>query len=138
MVECKRCHYSIFHFIQITFLSRIEWPFKLLASVQSEDKKYSCTPKSGFHLSVNNLPCLVAEIQSDSSGNDRYRMLIQAACLVRLGNALDTKRDIPFIVMALYIKNSGDVERYLVFSVDQTATRVCVWVSPNQLHALID
>jgi hypothetical protein len=39
--------------------------------------------------------------------------------------------------MALYIENSGRVERYLVFSPDRAAHKVCIRASTNQSHVLI-
>ena len=39
-------------------------------------------------------------------------MLLQGACAARLGRSFSGR---PFIVMALYIENSGRVTRYLLF-----------------------
>jgi hypothetical protein len=103
-----------------------DWPLKLLVHVHSENKNYSYTPRSDFHLSVDGLPYLIVEVQSEQNGSDRYRMLLQAACLARLGNGLNPNKDnaFPFIVTALYIESSGRMERYLVFSPDNE--EVCI------------
>jgi hypothetical protein len=42
-------------------------------------------------------------------------MLLEAACVARLGRRLFDENPNPFIVMALYIENSGMVTRYFVF-----------------------
>lgn len=67
---------------------------------------------------------LLVEVQSDKQQYDRYRMLLQAACVARLGRVLYNN---PFIVMALYIENSGKVTRYFVFQRD--GTDVCAFES---------
>jgi hypothetical protein len=59
--------------------------------------------------------CLLVEVQSETDKSDRYRMLLQAACCARLGRLIQNK---PFIVVALYIENSGVVTRYFVFQPD--------------------
>jgi hypothetical protein len=58
---------------------------------------------------------LLVEVQSDENQGDRYRMLLQAACAARLGYLSYNN---PFIVVALYIENSGRVTRYFLFQRD--------------------
>ena len=65
---------------------------------------------------------LMVEVQSDSAEGDRYRMLLQAACMARLGRHMFKQ---PFIVFALYIENSGQVTRYFVFQPDGDGDKVC-------------
>ena len=102
------------------------WPFKILVSVDSEEKTYRYTPRSDFSVSVDGLMYLLVEVQSDKDQNDRYRMLLQAACVARLGHLL---YDNPFIVVALYIENSGRATRYFVFQRDGTDPKVCTFES---------
>ena len=92
--------------------SRGDWPFKLIVFVESEQKDLRYTPRSDFYVSVDQSVYLLVEVQSDKSESDRYRMLLQAACVARLGCQSYNK---PYIVVALYIENSGRVTRYLVF-----------------------
>jgi hypothetical protein len=101
-----------------------DWPLKLLVHVHSDGKNYSYTPRSDFHLSVGDLPYLIVEVQSEKAGSDRYRMLLQAACLARLGNGLNPTN--PFIVTALYIESSGLIQRYLVFLPNPPDSEVCI------------
>jgi hypothetical protein len=65
---------------------------------------------------------LMVEVQSDSAEGDRYRMLLQAACMARLGRYMFKQ---PFIVFALHIENSGQVTRYFVFQSDGDGDKVC-------------
>ncbi len=60
------------------------WNVLLVADVVGVKAQY--TPKSGASLFLNKFPHLVLEIISNSSELDRIRMLVQAACLARLGN----------------------------------------------------
>jgi len=95
--------------------SRGDWPFKLIVSVGSQETKYRYTPRSDFHVSVDQMVYLLVEVQSDKNQGDRYRMLLQAACAARLGRLSYNN---PFIAVALYIENSGRVTRYFVFQRD--------------------
>jgi hypothetical protein len=123
---CGCCYCSITCSGSYICCSRGDWPFKLIVSVESPQKKYRYTPRSDFHVSVDRLVYLLVQVQSDKDQSDRYRMLLQAACAARLG-CKSYKN--PFIVMALYIENSGRVTQYLVFQPDGTDHRVCTFES---------
>jgi hypothetical protein len=88
--------------------------------------KYHYTPRSNFHVSVDQLIYLLVEVQSDRNQSDRIRMLLHAACAARLGR-LSYKN--PFIVVALYIEESGRVTRYLLFQHDDPDLKVCTFES---------
>jgi len=113
---------SFYHLLsRLLCCSRADWPFELIISVESEQKKYRYTPPSGFHASVDQLVYLFVEVQSETNDDDRYQMLLQAACAARLGRhnerffiKLALYKE-PFIVVALYIENCGRVTRYFVF-----------------------
>jgi hypothetical protein len=113
--------------------SRVEWPLKLVVNVESEQKRYHYTPRSDFLLSVDQLVYLMVEVQSDRNESDRHRMLLQAACAVRLGNSLRCGKGDPFIVMALYISNSGSVTRYLLLQNGDVDSKVCAWTSVHTM-----
>ena len=103
-----------------------DWPFDLTVTVESEEgKKYRYTPKSYFHLSVDGLVHLIVEVQSERDEKDRYRMLLQGACAARAGRKIYKRSS---LVMALYIKNNGIVERYLLFQ-EGDDTKVCTFQS---------
>jgi hypothetical protein len=99
------------------------WNFPLIADIN--DEKHCYYPKSDLSLWVKNFPHLVLEIISNTSEADRNRMLLQAACLARLGNALrqDTGRD-PFITSAIYIDAKLVAMWYLLFQPDVSETGV--------------
>jgi hypothetical protein len=80
--------------------SRGDWPFPLIAS--AEGKKFRYTPRSDFHVSVDQLVYLLVEVHTDKEQSDRYRMLLKGACVARLGRQFYVK---PHIVVALYIEN---------------------------------
>ena len=103
--------------------SRTDWPSNII--VESEGKKYRYRPRSYFYVSVDGLVHLIVEVQSERRESDRYRMLLQAACAARLGHMC---YDEPFIVMALYIENTGKVTQYLVFQRDDNR-KVCAFES---------
>jgi hypothetical protein len=69
-------------------------------------------PRSDYHIAIDGLVYLMVEVQSDGAEGDRYRMLLQAACMARFGRHMFKQ---PFIVFTLYIENSGQVTRYFVF-----------------------
>ncbi|KAI0283111.1 hypothetical protein BGY98DRAFT_953092 [Russula aff. rugulosa BPL654] len=92
-----------------------DWPFKLIVSVEHSKKEYRYTPRSDFSVFIDKLACLLVEIQSEEDQSDRNRMLLQAACAARLGRQMYNNL---FIVVALYIENSGMVTRYFIFQRD--------------------
>ena len=74
------------------------WDFSLIVELPDSLRQY--IPKSDASLCINIFPHLLLEVISDSGQSDRNRMLLQAACVARLGNVL---RKDPFIVSAIYI-----------------------------------
>ena len=95
------------------FCSRGDWQFKLIVSVDYPQKKYYYTPRSYFHVSVDRLMYFLVEVQSDENQSDRYQMLLHAACAARLGYLSYNN---PFIVVALYIENTGRVALILRYA----------------------
>jgi hypothetical protein len=115
ITHCRCCNYSIICSGGYICCSRGDWSLKLIVNVESENKKYHYTPQSDFYASVDELPYLLVEVQSDDYESDRYQMLLQAACVARFGCQSYGK---PYIVVALYIEKNGRVTRYLVFQDD--------------------
>jgi hypothetical protein len=111
------CYCSIICSGGYIFCSGGDWLLKLIVSVDSSRKKFHYTPRSDFHVSVDRLVYLLVKVQSDIYQSDRYRMLLQAACVARLGYMFYNN---PFIVVALYIENFGRVTRYFLFQRDGT------------------
>jgi hypothetical protein len=111
--HCGSCYCSIIYSGAYISCSCGNWPFSLIVSIQSERKKYSHTPRSDIHISVDQLVYHLVEVESENNQCDRKGMLHQAAWAARLGRR---SYNGPFIVMALYIENSGRVTRYFVFN----------------------
>ncbi|CAG8686014.1 3542_t:CDS:2, partial [Acaulospora colombiana] len=84
----------------------------------TDPRKY--IPKSNASLCINRFPHLILEIISDSSQSDYYRMLLQAACLARLGNKLRKEKTNPFIVSAIYVDS-------------QLVAKWCLVYQPNEM-----
>ena len=110
------------------------WNFSLIANVDGNKHQY--TPKNDLSLRLNKFPHLILEVISDQAESDRNRMLLQAACLARLGNALrrETKTD-PFIVSAIYIDNTLYATWYLLYQPNASDTTVRL-ISQGALHYL--
>ncbi|KAF8508204.1 kinase-like domain-containing protein, partial [Gautieria morchelliformis] len=82
------------------------------------------TRRSDASLLVDGYPHMLMEIQSRSDGYDCYRMLLQAACLVHLSNALRHTNKDPFIITAIYIDSEFLATRYLVWQPENHRTDV--------------
>jgi hypothetical protein len=131
-MDCGCCYCSIICSGGYIYHSRASWPHKLIVSVKSE-KGYHYTPRSDFHVSVGQLASLLVKVQSNKNEDDRYRMLLHAACAARLGRHFYNNL---FIVMALYITTDGTVKRYFVFQPDSADRRVCTFESKQSVRFL--
>jgi len=100
----------------LDIVSNSLWEFHLIADVRGEKARYN--PKSDASLCISRFPHLVLELISDPSQSDRIRMLLQAACLARLGNALRPGSARPFIVSAIYIDDAQHAKWHLVYQPD--------------------
>ena len=116
------------------------WDIILIADVSGDKCQY--TPKSDLSLRINNFPHLVLEIISDfenifdQAQSGRNRMLLQSACLARLGNALRRNPEgDPFIVSAIYIDYMLCATWYLLYQPNVSDTTVGL-ISQDALHYL--
>jgi len=80
------------------------WYFPLMVETNAGKGQY--TPRSDASLQTNKFPHLVLEVTSETNRSDRFRMLLQAACLAKLGNAVRMPGQPPFIVSAIYIDDN--------------------------------
>ncbi|KAI9446954.1 hypothetical protein BJY52DRAFT_1228556 [Lactarius psammicola] len=78
-------------------------------------RTYFLVTVHGLSIFMNNFPVLILEVESDSNKTDRDRMLLQAACLVRLGNALIKSKDPNFFIQAIYIDLNYVTKEYTFF-----------------------
>jgi hypothetical protein len=113
------------HFINLCD-SRTSWSFPLLAALR-EDKytKFRYTPMSDFRLEIRKFPHFILEVVSTPNQADRWRMLLQASCLARLGNKLrKSSVNEPVIIMATYIDLQMTAHEYLVYQPDMSHKKV--------------
>ena len=110
----------------ILFDSRTQFPFPLVVHVRGE-KKLCYTPRSDFHMRIRDFPHLLLEVNSQPNESNRYRMLLQASCLARLGNSLraSTSRG-PIVIMAIYINKDFKASQYLLHYVATSTEVSCV------------
>ena len=80
------------------------WSFSLITKLLERKAHY--TPRSDALLCTSKFPHLILEIISGDGRSDRYRMLLQAACLARLGSKLRKSSTRPFIISAIYIDST--------------------------------
>ena len=133
----------------MTFICRgKQWPFSIfVAALGSLRRKY--TPKSDFsflmrhcgkgktaptklvwvltcdHMLVVVVPLIISEVVSDEKNSDRWRMLLQAIALVRMGNyLLKEDRSGDFFVIAIYVTNAFVAERYFLYQPDKLKRKV--------------
>ncbi|KAI9435402.1 hypothetical protein BJY52DRAFT_1197588 [Lactarius psammicola] len=92
----------------------VPWYFGLVVEVGQTLHKY--TPRSDIFMSIEDFPHLLIEISSDKTNKrDKSRMLLQAACLVRLGNRLITDNSSTFFVKAIYINYDYHADEYTLY-----------------------
>ena len=73
---------------------------------------------------ANDFPLLLLEVTSNSSEADKDRMLLQASCLVRLGNALTETSE--FLVKAIYIDDNFKATEITLFQSTDPVFIVCL------------
>ncbi len=106
--------------------SGCNWPLKLIIKDESDGQLYRYTPWSDFRVAIDGLMYLLVEVHSHNQECNLYQTLLQAACVAQLGRLLYNEL---FIVVALYVKNSGRVKQYFVFQPKGTDPMVCTFES---------
>lgn len=111
-----RTHYAESLGLDVGFPTR-PWPIGLICydTVNPGARQYE--PTSDFWLALHSVPVIVAEVDSNSDGRDRIRMLVQGASLVRLVNKLlsELKQTQDFVLMAVYFRKDGAIFIYHLF-----------------------
>ena len=113
--------------LRLRFLTRcdsgISLPFHLVVEVDGEKLQY--TPRSDFHMRINDFPHLVLEVNSQQNEGDHFRMLLQAACLSRIGNWLRASPSgKPIVIMAIYVDKDFNAHQHLLHQPDVQSTKV--------------
>lgn len=90
-------------------------PQRSVELVESHGAKRQSAPKRDAY--INGFPHLVREVISDQDQSGRNRVLPQAACLARFGNALRREEDMArsSIVSAIYIDDELRARWHLVY-----------------------
>lgn len=95
------------------------WDLKFPAHVVVENKSYHYSPKSDFFLAQHCIPRVIVEVKSQGTDDDRARMLLQGASLVRLVNSLTKTRK--FVLMAVYFDRNDVFDHYLIYQMEKDA-----------------
>lgn len=85
--------------------------------IQVHEELYSYHPKNDFLFASGGLFRLMAEVQSQGSKDDKHRMLLQAACVVKFANTRLKKyqKTKSFLLVTVYINRTGVAERRIVY-----------------------
>jgi hypothetical protein len=93
--------------------SEVPWPFSLVVEIIRDNNQYQYIPSSNFALSVESFPYLLLAVASQKG--DLHRLLLQASCLVRLGNALLTDKSPTFSVKAIHVDKDYYAAEYTLY-----------------------
>ncbi|KAI9435864.1 hypothetical protein H4582DRAFT_2059329 [Lactarius indigo] len=98
----------------------VTWSLRLVTARETDQTLCQYTPRSDFFMSIGGFPHVLLEICSDKvKKRDRRRMLLQASCLVRLGNKLITDKSpfesSTFFVKAIYIDHDYNAIEYTLY-----------------------
>jgi len=87
----------------------------LSISVENDPELYQYTPRSDFCIVVKDLPVLLLEVNSDEDGVDERRMILQASCVVRLGNAVLKDKSSKFVVKAICVDEAHNATVHTMY-----------------------
>jgi hypothetical protein len=113
----------IMPFRALHFIRDVGWdPFLLQGTIADPESLYTFKPRSDFCLRyITYGPLIIAEVISDKSEFDRWRMLFEGAAVCRYQNVLRKSRET--IVICLYLNKRYEMERYLVYQAAEVDTR---------------
>jgi|SRR6266702_769769 len=88
----------------------------LLISIKNDPELYQYTPRSDFYIVVKDLPVLLLKVMnSDRDHVDEHHMILQASCIVCLGNVLLKDKSPKFILKAIYIDKGHNTTEYTIY-----------------------
>lgn len=100
------------------------WSFPLIIE-QGDAPPQLYVPRSDFCITTHEFPVLLLEVASESNNADKYRMLLQGACVVRLANTV-MKPKSRFVLKALYINLNYVVEEHTMYQRENEIVQVIV------------
>jgi hypothetical protein len=122
------CDLSVYQCFTLRWLIRCSGtglPFHLVIETNDGDQKMRYTPRSDFHVSIRDFPHIILEVNSQANGGDEFRMLLQAACISRIGNWLRASTsDKPIVIMAIYIDKQFQAHQHILYQPDVGSIKV--------------
>ena len=99
-------------------VSGAQWPLGLVIDAQEDQYRY--IPRSNFSIAMRGFPALLLDVASgqdedSKDGKEIHRILLQASCLVRLGNALLKDTSPAFLVKAIYVNSEYYATEYTLY-----------------------
>jgi len=108
------------------------------ANVPNDDLRVY-NPRSDFLLAKSTLPRLLVEVNCTGMGidwpEDLIRMLLSGASIVRFTNKFlkPFREHKKFILVAIFIRNTGEANRYNLFQLENDKKSVCCTFCTNKL-----
>jgi len=103
------------NFSGVTFEFGAQWSLGLIINAQGDQYRY--VPRSNFTISIRGFPALLLDVtsnQEEECGKE-FRTILQASCLVRLGNALLKDTSPRFLVKAISINSDYYATEYTLY-----------------------
>ncbi len=99
------------------------FPFHLVIEAPGQNFMYS--PRSDFHMCIKDFPHILLEVKSEQNQSDRYRMVLQASCICRIGNWLRAPTyGKQIVIMAVYVDEDFNAFQYLLYQPDVVSKKV--------------
>lgn len=107
------------------FRNDSDTPLRFHLVIEKDIEKMSYTPRNDFHMCIKNFPHFLLKVNSQSNESDHFRMLLQAACISRIGNwlrASATRK--PIVIMAIYVDKDFKAHQHFLCQPDVGSTEV--------------
>ncbi len=97
-----------------------------VVEVMDSDQKFVYHPRPDFHVAINRFPYIILEVNSQPNESDKYRMLLQAACISRMGHTLRRPEHVnkPIFNMAIYIDGEYTAYQHILCQPHNSSPRV--------------
>ena len=106
--------------------SHTKIPISLILNANDTNESFKYDPHPDFHVHLQDLPLIILEVTDTES--DETRMLLQAACISRIGRMLQQKNwkhaDKPFFNMAIYIDQTFTARQHILWQPHDSSRQV--------------
>jgi hypothetical protein len=76
-------------------------------------------------MRIRDFPHFLLEVNSQANESEKFRMLLQAACMARIGNQLRTSAaGKPIVIMAVYVDKDFVARQYFLYQPEVTSPLV--------------